>query len=310
VAALLGAFCFGLAAALQQREALRAADLRIADPRLLWRLAHRPLWVAGIVADGLSAVLQVLALSFGPVTLVQPLGVTGLLFAMPIAAVLRRQRIRARDLTAAVVVLAALSVLLSVLPTAGSAEVGTSSDLAWLLIAALAFDTVAVAVAALTPPRISSLTLAAGAGASFGIVAVLIRALLEMLGQPHDAASVVVSAVGIGLLAPVGFLLLQNAYRSGHFSGSLSTAVVIDPIAAVLGGAWVLNEPLPALPWQIVTSVACAGLVIAGITVLVRSPSHLLDPGEDDLPPRAAADEDGARDTGSFPAEVRGPGIA
>ena len=113
VAALLGAFFFGLAAALQQREATRAADLRIADPRLLWRLAHRPLWVAGIVADGLSAVLHVLALSFGPITLVQPLGVTGLLFAMPIAAVLRRQRIRARDLSAAVVVLAALSVLLS-----------------------------------------------------------------------------------------------------------------------------------------------------------------------------------------------------
>jgi hypothetical protein len=40
----------------------------IADPRLLWRLAHRPLWVAGIVAARLSAVLHVLALSFGPIT--------------------------------------------------------------------------------------------------------------------------------------------------------------------------------------------------------------------------------------------------
>ena len=40
--------------------------------------------------------LHVLALSFGPITLVQPLGVTGLLFAMPIVAVLRRQRISAQ----------------------------------------------------------------------------------------------------------------------------------------------------------------------------------------------------------------------
>ena len=103
----------------------RAADLRIADPRLLWRLAHRPLWVAGIVADGVSALLHVVALSFGPITLVQPLGVTGLLFAMPIVAVLRRQRISARDLSAALVVLAALSVLLALLPTAGSATLGT-----------------------------------------------------------------------------------------------------------------------------------------------------------------------------------------
>ena len=285
VAALLGAFFSGLAAALQQREATRAGDLRIADPRLLWRLAHRPLWVAGIVADGLSAMLHVLALSFGPITLVQPLGVTGLLFAMPIVAVLRRQRISARDLSAAVVVLAALSVLLSLPPTAGSATVGTSLDLAWLLVATLVFDAAAAAVAAVTPPRIRSLTLAAGAGVSFGIAAVLVRALLEMLEQSHAASVVVVSAVGIGLLIPVGFLLLQNAYQSGHFSGSFATAVVADPIAAVIGGAWVLNEPLPTLPWQIVTSVACAGLVIAGITVLVRSPSHPLDLDEADLGP-------------------------
>lgn len=286
VAALLGAFFFGLAAALQQREATRAADSRIADPRLLWRLAHRPLWVAGIVADGLSAVLHVLALSFGPITLVQPLGVTGLLFAMPIVAVLRRQRISARDLSAAVVVLAALSVLLSLPPAAGSATVGTSLDLAKMLVATLVFDAAAAAVAALTPPRIRSLTLAAGAGASFGIAAVLVRALLEMLEQSHAAASaVVVSAVGIGLLVPVGFLLLQNAYQSGHFSGSFATAVVTDPIAAVIGGAWVLNEPLPTLLWQIATAVACAGPVIAGITVLVRSPSHPLDLDEADLGP-------------------------
>jgi hypothetical protein len=46
-----------------------------------------------------------------------------------------------------------------------------------------------------------------------------------------------------------------------------------------------LNEPLPTLPWQIVTAVVCAGLVIAGITVLVRSPSHPLDLDEADLRP-------------------------
>ena len=36
--------------------------------------------------------LHAVALSFGPITLVQPLGVTGLLFAMPIVAVLRLSR--------------------------------------------------------------------------------------------------------------------------------------------------------------------------------------------------------------------------
>ena len=310
VAALLGAFFFGVAAALQQREATGAADLRVADPRLLWRLAHRPLWIAGIVADGVSALLHVVALSFGPITLVQPLGVTGLLFAMPIVAAFRRQRISARDLSAALVVLAALSVLLALLPTAGSATLGAVLDLAGLLVAMLVFDVAAVAVAAVTPPRVRSLTLAAGAGASFGIVAVFVRALLEMREQPHSAVSVAVSVAGIGLLIPGGYLLLQNAYRSGHFSGSLATAVVVDPIAAVLGGAWVLNEPLPTRPWQIVGSVACAGLVIAGIAVLVRSPSHLLDRDPADPPPSGVpADQDdtgGGDEHGGVDQEVAG----
>ena len=177
------------------------------------------------------------------------------------------------------------------------------------MVAMLVFDAAAVAVAAADTAPDQVPALATGAGASFGIAAVLVRALLEMREQPHSTASVVVSVVGIGLLIPVGYLLLQNAYRSGHFSGSLATAVVADPIAAVLGGAWVLNEPLPALPWQILSSVACAGLVIAGITVLVRSPSHLLDPDEADLPPGVATDQVDAREEHGRADDEEPPGL-
>ena len=49
--ALISAFFFALAATLQQREAGLQTALGASDPRLLWRLAHRPWWLAGIVAD-------------------------------------------------------------------------------------------------------------------------------------------------------------------------------------------------------------------------------------------------------------------
>ncbi len=86
LAALAGAFCYAVAAALQHHEAARATTRGLADPRLLWQLAHRPLWLAGIAATGVGASLHLLALSRGPLTLVQPLGVTSLLFAVPLAA--------------------------------------------------------------------------------------------------------------------------------------------------------------------------------------------------------------------------------
>src|SRR5215813_4537672 len=82
LAALGAAGSFGVAAALQHRQAElapRAGDLSF---RLLARLAGRPLWLAGIVLAAVAYGLQALALAFGPLALVAPIVVTDLLFAL------------------------------------------------------------------------------------------------------------------------------------------------------------------------------------------------------------------------------------
>lgn len=89
-AALASAVCFALAAALQHREALGTDAAGVADIRLLWRLCRRPLWLAGVAADLASMALHVFALSMASLALVQPLGVTGIVFAIPLAALVRR----------------------------------------------------------------------------------------------------------------------------------------------------------------------------------------------------------------------------
>src|SRR4051812_50012366 len=66
-----------------------------------WRLpvdlAHRRKWVLGIGCDVGSFALQALALAFGPLALVQPLLVTGLLFAVPLAVRWRGRRLGPRE---------------------------------------------------------------------------------------------------------------------------------------------------------------------------------------------------------------------
>ncbi len=281
IVALLSAFCFGLAAALQQRAALEVSAIGIADPRLLWRLAHRPVWLVGVLSDGLSAVLHVVALTLGSVTLVQPLGVTGLLFAIPVVAVMRRQPVPPADLAAAAVVLAGLVVFLRQLPEqpsgAGAGTVSSAVALLATLGGTLGAAVVTVGLAQLRPGRWRAVLLAAGAGAAFGMVAVFARALVVTLGDPAVGLAVQVgAAAAIGLLIPVGYLQLQNAYRSGHFAASLATAVVVDPIAALIGAAPVLHEPLPGVGDGLLVMLAAAVVVVAGIAVLVRSPAHLL----------------------------------
>ncbi|MET9069364.1 hypothetical protein ABZW82_30305, partial [Streptosporangium sandarakinum] len=89
--ALLGSLFFALGAALQQSETGP-------DRAALRHLARRPRWLLGGLAVGAGTALHVLALRYGPLTLVQPLGAASLLFALPCAAALRRRRPRPREL--------------------------------------------------------------------------------------------------------------------------------------------------------------------------------------------------------------------
>ncbi|MFD0885881.1 hypothetical protein ACFQ08_15130, partial [Streptosporangium algeriense] len=74
--ALLGSLFFALGAALQQHEAAGA------ERPAIGRLFRRPRWLLGGLSIAVGTGLHVLALRYGPLTLVQPMGVASLLFAL------------------------------------------------------------------------------------------------------------------------------------------------------------------------------------------------------------------------------------
>ena len=93
-AAVASALCYALAAALQHGEAGHAPGDR--------RSGCGCYGIYAANRAGLSALrqwpgrrLHTLALSFGPLQLVQPIGAAGLLFALPLGARLHRARMRA-----------------------------------------------------------------------------------------------------------------------------------------------------------------------------------------------------------------------
>ncbi|MEO7124637.1 MAG: hypothetical protein ABI382_08450 [Nakamurella sp.] len=200
LAALVSAFCFALAAALQQREVLKVSGPGMADPRLLGRLGRRPWWWAGVGFDILSMALHVAALSFATLAVVQPLGVMGIVFrcsagrAVPLVALLRHQRIRRPDVVAVAAVSVGLSLLLSTLSTASISQ--TFSSLAVVVCAALALTIMALVTlfAHFHPGRPRAILLAVGAGTAFGMTAVLVRALLLLARQPGTGTSIVLVA--------------------------------------------------------------------------------------------------------------------
>lgn len=275
LAALASAFCFALGAALQHREAIAVNSGGVADPRLIWKLCHRPLWLVGTLADLGSMALHIFALSMGTLALVQPLGVTGILWAIPLAAILRRQAVRRTDVLAAVAVAIGLFALLKSLPTRPGHHLPPTWAILGVAAAIFVFAAVMTAIAHFAPGRPRAILLAAAAGTSFGLTAVLIRTLMVLIRHGGTVGQFVSASVATSVLGLVGYLLLQTAYRSGHFAGSLATTTVLNPVVAVLGGGLLLHEGLPA-GWKHLTVIGVAAAVVCcGIAQLVRSPAVL-----------------------------------
>src|SRR5258706_5874279 len=97
LAGLGSAASFALSSALEQRAAKQEKQARPLDPRLLMRLAHRPMWLLAWIPEAAGTGLQALALNLGPLALVEPLLVSGLFLAIPLEAALGRRPVHPRD---------------------------------------------------------------------------------------------------------------------------------------------------------------------------------------------------------------------
>jgi drug/metabolite transporter (DMT)-like permease len=276
-AALLGAACCATAAALQQREAVAVRAVDAAGWRLLVSLARRPRWLAGLTALVMGAVLHVLALLNGPLSLVQPLGVTAVVFAVPVAAALYRYRVRIREMAAAATVAAGLCGLLFVIPKQANATenaTGTMLPTLRLVIAALLAMGLLVVFAARRRPLTRALLLATGAGIALGVTAILLQMVL--IDTERGGISGVLSLTGgaVVLLTVIGVLLTQQAYRVGSAAVVLATVTVVDPAASVFAVVALLGENFPTDALSLVLAGVSTAVITAGIAWLARSPVH------------------------------------
>ena len=118
--ALVAAALFAVAAAAQQRAAAQVPDERARGLGVIRVLVRRPLWWVGTGGDLAGYAAQAAALGLGSLVLVQPLLVTTLLFALPLAAWWSGRRLSRADAAWALALSAALALFVVVAePTAG-----------------------------------------------------------------------------------------------------------------------------------------------------------------------------------------------
>ncbi|WP_232663991.1 DMT family transporter [Pseudonocardia sp. TRM90224] len=281
-AAVLGAAGFGLASAAQQRATKEVEVAPTLSPRLLVQLTGRPLWLLGVLATIVALVMQLVALAFGPVAVVQPLLVTGVAFAAGFTALLARRRPDPLILLGALVCAAGLSAfLLLARPVADPGETridliggGSGLPLAIALTVLVALC-LGYAAAVRHPSRVLALALATGI--IYGVTAGLMKVVTGQLHVGWDEPFKHPVLYVVCIIGPIGFLLSQNTFQQGRLvSPAVAVITSVDPVIAVLIGVGWLGERLDNSPALLAGQCLAALVVIGGVALITARGSRLL----------------------------------
>jgi drug/metabolite transporter (DMT)-like permease len=275
VASSLGsALLYAVAAVTQQRAAYAQPIERSLRLSLLFNLLRRPLWLVGLACDVGAFLLQFWALDHGALVLVQPLLVSGLLFALPLGAVISKERMHRHDWTGAALVVAGLSAFLIVAqPDRGSSD---AAPRVWLLLVPAVLVAVGVLIYAAqrsTGSRRAGL-LAAAAGTMYGLTAALTKASAHLFdkGLTHLFTSWKPYALTAGGIS--GTVVDQSSYQAGPLNWSLPILTVADPIVSIAIGAFVFGEGIEIR--GVAPLVEAVALVVMTVGVFQLSSSRLV----------------------------------
>ena len=288
--ALLAALCNAVNVTTQHTASI-SSPRKAAGWHLLAYLFRSPLWLAGAAALAGAFIFQALALHAGQVSVVQPLLVTELVFALVLRRAWLRQPIRPVTWRAAVVTCLSLAVFLATAEPQGGHPFPDSH--AW--IAACAATVGGAAALALlgmrgTPARRAAL-LATATAALWALVATFIKTTTETLSQYGVAGMLThwpVYALAAGGLAAE--VLEQATLHVGPLSVSQPFLVIVDPIVSVALSVWIFGEYFTENAVRLPVSIVAFIVMCAAAAVLARTAPATMDspvPSPPDGPARA-----------------------
>ena len=266
-AAVVGAAFMGLASAAQARATKQVPFKKTLHPKLLLDLARRPLWLVGIGATVAGLGLQLVALGFGPLILVQPLLVTALPFASAFAAWLSHRRPDGLIVLGTLICVAGLSgFLVLARPTDGAVEllsagrvVLLATALGLVALAGLGWSTVVTG-----PTRVLGLALATGV--FYGVTAGLMKLVAVDLRTGWLATFTDWPLYVVCVIGPIGFLLSQNTFQQGRMiAPALAVITTVDPLVGVLIGVWWMGESAATGATVLSGELIAAVAMVAGI---------------------------------------------
>ncbi|GFG76357.1 hypothetical protein MBOT_37220 [Mycobacterium botniense] len=318
--ALIAALVSGVGDVIRQRSAQEITDEPVGHVEL-FRLSLRDTrWWLGGAAAVVSFGLQAVALLVGSVVLVQALQVTALLFALPVYARLTRHPVTRREWTWAALLAAAVAVFVTIgEPAAGQQRASLQT---WAVVVMLLGPALALCVlgAQLWSGTVAAVLLAVVSASSWALFAVLTKGVVDVINDDPWHILRAPELYGWMLVALVGTVFQQSAFRASSLTASLPTMTVVEPVVASVLGVTVLGETLNADGPEIFALGAAVAVVIVATVALARGEAATMAAGGERSAPasRRAATADpepwawlhtsaGAHSSGS-PSAVRAQG--
>lgn len=289
---LVSAVAYAGAALVQERVAATTTDADGAGGA--FAPLHRGSWWASVVLNASGALLHVVALAYGPLSLVQPLGALTIVFALPMAAMFLGRRAGRAAWRGALLSTVGLVALLALVDPVESRELGGTTALGLAVATVAVLGALTLAGARIRHVAARSVTLAVASGAAFGMASVFTKDVTADFTDPL--------AIGmIAILAPAGLLLSQAAYRGAGLSAPLATLTVVNPVIAAAVGVTALGETVRYGALGALLAVGAGVIAAAGLIELTVQ-AHRTPAEEPDTEPVAEPAAEPVAEPGAGPA--------
>lgn len=273
LAILLGVIasgCFALGATFQHDGIGNSADE--GDSAMLnWGRIKSMLrdrrWLLGTVLIGLGAGMHLIGVNMAPVTVVQPVGILAVPFAVVLAA--RKNHTRPSRGMIVAIALAVVGIVGFTVLSARSAASDTMLHMPSIWLAYFALWAVAALFAGLGlrgPVGMRCLAWACSGAIIYGLATAMMKTTLENWHQGEGfGLHFWLSAAGMIACYALGGVIIQQAYASGPAEIVVGCMTVVDPLVAVIFGVTVLGEGrnidlLTAVGMALMAALAAAGV--------------------------------------------------
>ncbi len=264
--AVVAACIYVLGLALQQQGNRRTVA---AGRRGMVAVVREPVWWLGVGLTCGGFLVHGFSLSIGSLTVVQPVQVSQIVFAVVLDSWITKQPIARRDWEgAALVVLGLATFMVIARPTAGT-DFAMPGSWVWIL-GGLAVAALVMSVGAWRFAPARAVLLGALAGTIWGVQGALLKETSELVERGLADALTTWPLYATALLGVFGLVAQNAALRVGRLTVAAALITVMNPVVSSVIGLAAFGESLRSGSGALVGATVGAAVVILGVMLLSK----------------------------------------